>query len=220
MQITVLTLFPEYFSGPFSTSILKRGQQNQLVDFQLIDIRDFATDKHQTTDDRPYGGGPGMVMKVEPIALALESIGAAKGTPGQIIALTAANGTVFTQQVARQWSELEKLILICGHYEGVDQRVADNLIDTEMSIGPFVLTGGEPAAAVMVDAVARLLPGVLGNEISLADESHNQPGYSASPQYTRPEEFRGWKVPEILLQGHHAKIKQWRSEQSSTSSNK
>jgi tRNA (guanine37-N1)-methyltransferase len=182
-----------------------------------VNIRDFATDKHKSTDDRPYGGGPGMVMKVEPIAAALQAVDAKAGRPGELVVLTAAQGSAFTQQVAVEWSKLNRLTILCGHYEGVDERVAEHLVDTQIRIGEYVLTGGEPAAAVISDAVVRLLPGVLGNEVSLADESHNHPGYFAAPQYTRPDIFCGWKVPEVLTNGNAAEIEKWRLEKAKNS---
>lgn len=270
MKVTILTLFPEFFTSPLQQSILKRAQvKNQdttaPIEVQVVNIRDFATDKHHVTDDRPYGGGAGMVMKVEPIDLALESLGIkhktsdlnsslppekesdtnsasssslplgkesdtnsvsnsslplgeksgdtpdSEGKKRKVI-LTSAKGIPFTQQKAQDYSKLDELIIICGHYEGVDERVADNLVDEEVRIGEYVLTGGEPAAVVMLDAVTRLLPGVLGNEESAVHESHSTEGYIEHAQYTRPEEYKGWKVPEILLSGHHAKIDEWRGK--------
>ncbi len=213
MTIHILTIFPEFFVSALNESILKRAQKDGTVTFNVINIRDFSTDKHKTTDDRPYGGGPGMVMKVEPIARALESIGAKRNTPGKRILLTSAKGSLFTQQTAVEYSALQELVIICGHYEGVDERVAEHLIDEEIRIGDYVLTGGEPAAVVIADAVTRLLPGVLGNEESNKNESHSEPGILGHPQYTRPEEFNGWKVPEVLLQGHHKEIEEWRENQ-------
>jgi tRNA (guanine37-N1)-methyltransferase len=215
MKITILTLFPDFFNGIVGTSMLKRAAEQLVVEFSIVDIRSYATDKHQTTDDRPYGGGPGMVMKVEPIAAALAAHSPAVSTKHKTL-LTSAKGRLFTQRVAQEYSQLDSITIICGHYEGVDERVAEHLIDEEVRIGDYVLTGGEPAAAVMLDAVVRLLPGVLGNELSNQNESHSQPGVMGFPQYTRPEEFNGWKVPEVLLQGHAAKIEQWREEQRKT----
>ncbi len=211
MTINILTLFPEYFDSVLQTSMLKRAQDKGLVSFKVINIRDYAQDKHRVTDDRPFGGGPGMVMKVEPIALALESLSVAD--KGRVL-LTSAKGRQFSQPVAQQLATLTSVTIICGHYEGVDERVAENLVDEEVRIGDYVLTGGEPAAAVMVDAITRLLPGVLGNEESNQDESHSSPGKLGHPQYTRPEEFRSWKVPEILLGGHHKLIEEWRAQKS------
>jgi tRNA (guanine37-N1)-methyltransferase len=207
MKITILTLFPEYFTSALQASILKRAQLQGQVEFTIVNIRDFAHDKHKVTDDRPFGGGPGMVMKVEPIALALESL--PQSSNSRTI-LTSAKGQVFTQQIATSYAALDSLVIICGHYEGVDERVAEHLVDEEVRIGDYVLTGGEPAALVIADAVTRLLPGVLGNEASPKGESHSEPSVLGYPQYTRPEEFRGWKVPEVLLGGHHKEIEAWR----------
>lgn len=209
MKITICTLFPEYFTSVLSTSVLGKAISKGEVEVTLIDIRDFATDKHSVTDDRPYGGGAGMVLKPEPIVLALESI------PDRSSAHTilfSASGIQFTQATARNYAQLHHLILVCGHYEGVDERVVE-YVDQEVRIGEYVLTGGEPAAAVVIDAVARLKPGVLGNPESLEGESFSKPDTGAYPQYTRPEEFRGQKVPQVLLEGHHAKITQWRESQ-------
>jgi tRNA (guanine37-N1)-methyltransferase len=213
MIIHLLTLFPEFFESPLQESILKRAQAKNAVQFNIVNIRDFASDKHQTTDDRPYGGGPGMVMKVEPIALALQSL--KTGTNTKKI-LTSAKGKMFSQPLAQEYAKLDDLVIICGHYEGVDERVdervVEHLIDEEVRIGDYVLTGGEPAAVVITDAVTRLLPGVLGNEASNEGESHSKPGFFAHPQYTRPEEFQGMRVPDVLLSGHHAEIAKWRAE--------
>ena len=213
MQIHILTLFPEYFTSVVETSILKRAVSQGLVKFNIINIRDYATDKHHVTDDRPFGGGPGMVMKVEPIYNALAALGQLGAQPGVKRVLTSAKGPLFTQATAQAYSDLKELTLICGHYEGVDERVNDHLIDEERRIGDYVLTGGEAAVAVMIDAVTRLIPGVLGNEDSNQNESHSQPGVLGFPQYTRPEVFNKWPVPEILLTGDHAKIEAWREEQ-------
>lgn len=215
MQLIILTLFPEYFSSVLSTSILRRAIEKNVVRVDVLNIRDFTTDKHHVTDDRPYGGGPGMVMKVEPIDRALkhcrEQLVPAGVEP--FVVLTSAKGGSFTQQTALDWSAKESIIIICGHYEGVDERVAAHLVDAEISIGPFVLTGGEPAAAVMTDAVIRLLPGALGNSESNQNESHSVEGSLAHPQYTRPQTYNDWSVPEELLSGHHAQIADWREEQ-------
>jgi len=208
MTITILTLFPDFFIGPLSESILKRAQAKNLVQIKIVNLRDYATDQHQTTDDRPFGGGPGMVMKVEPIAKALAEIKVKSK-----VVLTSAKGTLFTQQRAQDYSQLNDLVIICGHYEGVDERVAEHLVDEEIRIGDYVLTGGEAAAAVITDAVTRLIPGVLGNEVSNQGESHSQPGVMSYPQYTRPEVYNGWEVPPVLLTGDHAAIKKWREEQ-------
>lgn len=213
MIINILTLFPNYFESVLNESIVKRARQNQLVEIRIVDIRQFALDKHKTTDDRPFGGGPGMVMKVKPIYLALESLGLKKGQKNKQIILTSAKGQSFNQSVAKELSQLEEVTLICGHYEGVDERVAENLVDTELRIGDYVLSGGEPAANVMLDAVIRLIPGALGNEESNKNESHDQAGDLAYPQYTRPESFNNWLVPDVLLSGDHTKIANWRNQQ-------
>lgn len=212
MKINILTIFPEFFINPLQTSMLKRASEKNQVSFKIINLRDFTSDKHQTTDQRPFGGGPGMVMMVEPIDKALEFLGAKKGQKNKRIILTSAKGFSFTQETARDYSQLEELTIICGHYEGVDERVAMHLIDEEVRIGDYVLTGGEAAALVMADAVTRLIPGVLGNELSNQDESHSQPGKMAHPQFTKPVDYKGWVVPEILLSGDHQKIKNWRSQ--------
>jgi tRNA (guanine37-N1)-methyltransferase len=212
MKINLLTIFPDFFGSPLQTSILKRAATKELVQFQVLNLRDFTTDKHQTTDERPFGGGPGMVMKIEPIDRALQSLGVIKGQAGKKIILTSAKGEQFVQQTAKAWAELEELTIICGHYEGVDERVVLHLIDVEVRIGEYVLTGGEVAALVMSDAVTRLLPGVLGNELSNQAESHSEPGKMAHPQFTKPVDYRGWSVPEVLLSGHHQKIEEWREQ--------
>jgi tRNA (guanine37-N1)-methyltransferase len=193
--------------------MIKKAQEKGAIVFNIIDIRDFATDSHQTTDDRPFGGGPGMVMKIEPIDLALHGLGLTKDTENKKIVLTSAKGKMFDQNIAKDYSKLEELVLICGHYEGVDERVSENLIDEELRIGDYVLTGGEPAVAVVLDAVTRLLPDVLGNQESHLDESHSVPGKLGHPSYTRPSEYKGMKVPEVLLTGDHQKIDQWRKDQ-------
>lgn len=213
MTITILTLFPDFFTSPLQSSIIKRAQAAGVVNVKIVNIRDYATDKHRVTDDRPFGGGPGMVMKVEPIDKALQALNLRKETLNHKIVLTSAKGNLFTQAQARKFSELEELTIICGHYEGVDERVAEQLIDEEVRVGDYVLTGGEPAALIMLDAVTRLLPGALGNEASPNDESHTEPGILGFPQYTRPEEYNGWKVPEVLLTGHHQDISDWRDSQ-------
>ncbi|MFH2118627.1 MAG: tRNA (guanosine(37)-N1)-methyltransferase TrmD [Candidatus Paceibacterota bacterium] len=213
MQIYVFTLFPAFFDSVLDSSILGRALKNKQLTVEVINIRDFSTDKHHTADERPYGGGPGMVMKIEPIDRALQKFKFKKGTPNEKIILTSAKGGVFTQQTAQDWQTLDRLGLICGHYEGVDERVAQYLIDEEIRIGDYVLTGGEPAAAVMIDAVARLIPGVLGNEASNLDESHSVLGQLGYPQYTRPEKYQDWSVPEELLTGDHKKIEEWREKQ-------
>lgn len=219
MRIDILTLFPEAIEPYLATSIVGRAQQDKLADIHLWNIRDFATDTHKTVDDTPYGGGAGMVMKIEPIHKALQVVcskftvvslptGQA-GTKRRIIVLSA-RGNQFTQQKAVELSKVDHLILICGRYEGIDQRVADHLADEEISVGPYVLAGGELPALIITEAAIRLLPGVLGNPLSLADESHNTEGAIESPQYTKPEEYEGWRVPDVLLSGHHEQIATWR----------
>lgn len=209
MTFTILTLFPDFFASPLQSSILKRATEQAGVTFEVVDIRDYTTDKHRTTDDRPFGGGPGMVLKVEPIDRAL----AALPEKNHII-LTSAKGPLFTQEVAKRLAKLDHITIICGHYEGVDERVAEHFVDEELRIGDYVLTGGEPAALVMVDAVTRLLPDVLGNEDSTVAESHAEPGLLGYPQYTRPEIYKDWPVPKVLLSGDHRAITDWRKGQS------
>lgn len=212
MKINILTIFPEFFSSPFAVSIIKRAIAIEAVEINVVNIREFAQDKHKLTDDRPFGGGAGMVMKIEPIDLALQSLGVAKGKENSQIILTSAKGQIFNQKLAREYSDLKELTIICGHYEGVDERVAENLIDSEIRIGDYVLTGGEVASVVITDAVVRLLEGVLGNSESIKGESHETEGQLAYPQYTRPEEYKGMKVPDVLLTGDHRKIEEWREE--------
>jgi tRNA (guanine37-N1)-methyltransferase len=210
LNFTVVTLFPRMFESPLGQSILKKAQEKGLISIRLIDPRNYTTDRHHVTDDYPYGGGQGMVMKPEPIATAIESIRAQ--TPKSRVVLLSPQGAIFTQKTAAQFAQEEALVLVCGRYEGVDERVK-SFVDEELSVGDFTLSGGEPAALVVIDAVARLVPGVLGNEKSAADESFSN-GLLEYPQYTRPEEFRGMRVPEVLLSGDHERIRQWRREMS------
>lgn len=213
MIINVLTLFPEMFTGPLSTSILKRGIDKGLLTVNLINIRDYATDKHKTTDDIPYGGGAGMVMKPEPIFRAVDTLAEKRGgDPGPVI-LLCPQGTVFTQQKAQELAGLDEFTLLCGHYEGIDERVRTALVTDQISIGDYILTGGELPAMVVIDAVARLIPGVLGEQESYAIESFAD-GLLEYPQYTRPREFRGLSVPDVLFSGHHAQIARWRRKES------
>jgi tRNA (guanine37-N1)-methyltransferase len=207
VRIDILTLFPEICKGPLSESMMKRAQAGGFVEIHAHNLRDWARDKHRITDDAPYGGGQGMVMKAEPIFLAVESL---RTADSQVI-LMSPGGRLLNQRLAGQYSPAKHLILICGHYEGVDQRVIDHLVDDEISIGDYVLTNGAIAAVVFTDAVVRLIPGVLGDEASAADDSHSA-GLLEFPQYTRPSEYRGWRVPEILLSGNHARIAAWRLE--------
>ncbi len=209
VRIEVITIFPEMLDGFLRASMMKRAAQKGALDLRTINLRDFATDKHQTTDDRPFGGGPGMVMKPEPIFAAVESV----RTPESRVILMCPQGRVFTQAVARELSAERHLIFICGHYEGVDERVREALVTDELSIGDYVLTNGVLPAAVVIDAVVRLLPGVLGGEGAAEQESFSD-GALEYPQYTRPAEFRGMRVPDALLTGHHEEIARWRAEQS------
>jgi tRNA (guanine37-N1)-methyltransferase len=208
MKIDILTLFPEICRAPLSESMMKRAQENGIVDLRIHNLRDWTTDKHHVVDDAPFGGGQGMVMKPEPIFAAVESL----RKENSFVILMTPPGKSFTQSLAGNLSKHEHLIVVCGHYEGIDHRVTEHLIDMEISIGDYVLTNGAIAAAVLVDAVVRLLPGVLGHEQSSADDSFSA-GLLEAPQYTRPAEFRGWKVPEVLLSGNHAEIAAWRKEQ-------
>ena len=209
MTFHILTIFPEFFHGPFDHGIIQRARQSGRIGIQVHDLRNWTRDRHRTVDDRPFGGGEGMVLKPEPLFEAVESIWPQR-TPGQRVILLSAQGRRFDQARARQWAALEGLLLICGRYEGVDERVAEHLADDEVSIGDFVLSGGELAAAVVVDVVARLQEGVLGNQDSAVYESFGEEGLLDCPQYTRPAEFRGWKAPETLLGGNHEEIKKWR----------
>jgi len=214
VDIDILTLFPQMFQGPFGTGIFERAIDNKLVSINLHNIRDYTHDKHHTADDYAYGGGAGMILKPEPIFEVLESIETdiKQGGGGLPIILLTPQGRLFSQQIAHELSRCSRLILICGHYEGVDERVAEHLVTDEISIGDYVLSGGELAAMVVVDAVVRLLPGVLGSEASLEDDSHVT-GLLEYPQYTRPAVYRGWSVPEVLLSGNHAQVSKWRREQ-------
>ena len=211
MRIDVLTLFPETFEGPLQASILGRALREGVAEVQLHNIRDYATDKHSIVDDYAYGGGPGMVMKPEPLAAAIEGVRAMAQPPGRVILLTP-QGRLFNQQAVDELVKEERLILICGHYEGVDERIREHFVDDEISIGDYVLSGGEYAAIVVIDAVVRRLPGTLGSADSLLEESHSD-GLLEYPQYTRPAEFRGWQVPDILLSGNHGEIARWRRNQ-------
>jgi tRNA (guanine37-N1)-methyltransferase len=210
-SIQVLTIFPEFFDSPLNTSLTRKAIDKGCFEVGLVDIRDCATDKHKTTDDVPFGGGAGMVMKPEPLAAALEH--ARANAPDCPRILLTPQGQRFDQAMARELSELPGMILVCGRYEGIDERIIEGWIDREISIGDFVLTGGEPGAMILIDAVTRLLPGVLGNAESIADESFSRPRLEY-PHYTRPRNFRGMEVPEVLLSGNHAKIAKWREEQS------
>jgi tRNA (guanine37-N1)-methyltransferase len=208
MRIDILTLFPEVCRAPLNESMMKRAQESGALELRIHNLRDWTTDKHHVVDDAPFGGGPGMVMKPEPIFAAVESL----RNENSFVVLMTPQGRRLTQTIAKEISARSHLIVVCGHYEGVDHRVAEHLADAEISIGDYVLTNGAIAAVVLVDAVARLLPGVLGHELSVADDSFSG-GILEGPQYTRPAEFRGWKVPDVLLSGNHAEIAAWRKEQ-------
>ena len=207
MHFDIFTLFPGMFQGPFTESILKRAQERGLLSIALHNIRDVTTDKHHVVDDYPYGGGAGMVMKPEPIFASIEAV----HQGGPIILLTP-QGRLFNQHIARELAQETRITLLCGHYEGIDERVCQHLITDEISIGDYVLTGGELGAMILVDAVSRLLPGVL-TEDSTEEESHSN-NLLEYPQYTRPPEFRGWRVPDVLLSGNHAQIARWRRKES------
>jgi tRNA (guanine37-N1)-methyltransferase len=207
MRIDVFTIFPEWFAGPFDVSLLSKARATGRLDLRVHDLREHTTDRHRSVDDTPYGGGAGMVMAPEPIFAAVEAV-----QPPRPLLLLSAAGRRFDHAVAIELAGGDGFSLLCGRYEGVDQRVADHLCDGELSVGDFVLAGGEPAAAVVVDAVARLLPGVMGNEASGADESFAT-GLLEYPQYTRPAEFGGAAVPEVLLSGDHARVARWRRAQ-------
>lgn len=213
MRIDVITLFPEILRGPLDASIMGRAQRGGQAEIVLHQLRDYATDKHHTVDDKPYGGGPGMLLKCEPIFSAVQDVQAKAAKPGRVILLSP-SGAKFDQAKARELASLERVVFICGHYEGVDERVREHLVEEELCIGDFILTNGALAALVVIDAVVRLLPNVVGNEASTQTESFSaERPWLEGPQYTRPEEFRGWRVPEILLSGHHGKIQEWSHEQ-------
>jgi len=237
MRFDLITIFPEFFDGPLDFGIVRRAREAGLVEARVHNLRDFTHDRHHTVDDRPFGGGEGMVMKPEPLFEAVEALlGGAAGTtqPGTAIVLLSAAGKLFRQETARRFAKLERIVLICGRYEGVDERVAQHLANDEICIGDFVLSGGELPAAMILDATTRLIPGALGNEDSTVNESFseekfmaphamNDSAFSASgiaprgildyPHYTRPQTFRGWDVPEMLMSGNHEEIRRWRRKQ-------
>ncbi len=236
MKFDIITIFPEMFNSYFSESILGRAQKEKLIDIETHSLRKYTTDKHQIVDDTPYGGGAGMIMKVEPIFNCVQNIKDVKNKQKNVktrVILFSAKGKRYTQRDAERLTEYDSLIFICGRYEGVDERVAEYIADEEISIGDYVLTGGEVPAMVLIDSVSRLIPGVLGNVKSLKEESHRNvrniqdnkitklikeqqiqqaKRYLEYPQYTKPEEFNGWKVPKVLLSGNHKKIKDWRQK--------
>mgnify|MGYP003588409884 FL=1 len=210
MKINIITIFPDMFTAPFNHSIMKRAQEKKLLTIETVNPRDFAQDKHQMVDDYPFGGGAGMVLKPEPMFAAVQSL---KTSGKKRVLLMCPSGQPFTQEKAKELAQYDELIFLCGHYEGFDARITDNLVDEAISIGDYVLTGGEIPAMVVIDAVARMLNGVLGSgESAIGDSFYN--GLLEYPQYTRPREFRGMSVPEILLSGDHAKIKKWRHNES------
>jgi tRNA (guanine37-N1)-methyltransferase len=230
VKIDILTLFPDICRAPLGESIMKRAQENEIIDLRIHNLRDWTTDKHHIVDDAPFGGGQGMVMKPEPIFAAVEDLrgsnqkasnaqhstsnvqhSRAANCESKIILMSPA-GRRFDQNMAMQLSQESHLIIVCGHYEGVDHRVIEHLVDLEISVGDYVLTNGAIAAVILVDAIVRLLPGALGHEQSAVNDSFNH-GLLETPQYTRPAEFRGWKVPQVLLSGNHAEITKWREEQ-------
>lgn len=221
MYIHILTLFPNMFTGPFSESIIKRAQDRGLVEIAIHNIRDYTADRHHVVDDSPYGGGPGMVLKPEPLFEAVvaiksergECVESERGESELPVLLLTPQGRLFDQRAAEELAKYEEMILICGHYEGVDERVREHLVTDEISIGDYILSGGELAAMVVVDALVRQLPGALGSGESVGEDSHSS-GLLEYPQYTRPQSFRGWEVPEVLLSGNHAAIARWRREQS------
>ncbi|MBU0596899.1 tRNA (guanosine(37)-N1)-methyltransferase TrmD [Patescibacteria group bacterium] len=236
MKFNVITIFPELISHYVSETILGRAKKNKLIDVNAVDLRDFTEDKHRSVDDTPYGGGAGMVMKPEPIFKALKNLdaipfskvdgltkvkkifnGSLKNKKKTV--LLSPRGKQFDQRMAESWSKLDEITFVCGRYEGIDQRVVDNMVDEEISIGPYVLAGGELGSLIIIETVSRLIPGVLGNEESLSEETFSQRSTINEqrsdleyPQYTKPSDFKGWKVPEVLLSGDHKKIKEWRSK--------
>jgi tRNA (guanine37-N1)-methyltransferase len=238
MRFYIVTIFPEFFTGPLDHGIVRRAREANLIELAVRDLREFAHDRHRTVDDRPFGGGEGMVLKPDPFFEAVESIvGASEAPPARAIVLLSASGKLFQQETARRFAKLERVVLLCGRYEGVDERVAEHLATDEISIGDFVLSGGELAAAMVVDAVTRLIPGALGNEDSAVNESFSELSPEAKieaakanvaaqkrapaedargildyPHYTRPQTFRDWSVPEILMSGNHKEIARWRMQ--------
>jgi len=237
MRFDIVTIFPEFFGGPLDYGIVRRAREARLVETHVHDLREFTHDRHRTVDDRPFGGGEGMVMKPEPLFEAVESLlGGTNAPPRTAIVLLSAAGKLFRQDTARRFAQLERIVLLCGRYEGVDERVAEHLATHELSIGDFVLSGGELPAAMIVDAVTRLIPGALGNEDSALNESFSASDAEAErhpvprrggdespvptnrgildfPHYTRPQSFRGWDVPEVLMSGNHEEIRRWRRQQ-------
>ncbi len=216
MIFDIITIFPKCFTSYFSESIIKRAQKKRIIKINIHNLRDFVKDKHRTVDDRPYGGGPGMILKVEPIFKAVEQIKKkAKRKKEKVkVILLSPRGKTLNQKIVNKLAKFDRLILICGRYEGVDERVAKYIADEIISLGDYIISGGELGAMIIVEAVSRLIPGVLGKKDSLKEESFSQPGYLEYPQYTRPEEFHGWRVPKVLLSGDHRKIKEWKEKHS------
>jgi tRNA (guanine37-N1)-methyltransferase len=208
VKFDIVTIFPEMVGGALAAGVIGRGRDRGLLDIVVHNLRDFTTDRHKVVDDMPFGGGPGMVMKPEPFVAAAEAIGERRGAPGAVLLLSPA-GARFTQADAERYRSLGHVVLLCGRYEGVDERVREHVATEEVSIGDYVLSGGEVPALVIVDAVSRLVPGVVGDEQSVEEDSFAR-GLLDHPHYTRPAEFRGWKVPEVLLSGHHGEIRRWR----------
>ena len=211
MRFNIITIFPNIFDSYFKESIIKRAQDKKIVKINIHNLRDYTKDKHKTVDDKPYGGGPGMILKVEPIFTAVSKLKKTKNKKSKVILLSP-KGKKFDQKTASRFSKLDQIILICGRYEGVDERVAKHIADEEISIGDYVLTGGELPAMVIVDAVSRLIPAVLGKKESLKEESFLKKDYLEYPQYTRPENFQGWRAPKVLLSGNHEKIEEWKKK--------
>jgi tRNA (guanine37-N1)-methyltransferase len=213
LRFDVITIFPEFFRGPFDFGIIRRGKENGLIEIQVNDLRDFTSDRHRTVDDRPFGGGEGMVFKPEPIFKAVAAV--RQSAQAEVVVLSAA-GRKFNQAEALRLSKADQVILICGRYEGIDERVVEHLATAEISIGDFIVSGGEIAAAVLVDAVTRYVPGVVGKEESILRDSFSDPAADVQlvehPHYTRPAEFRGWNVPEVLISGDHQAVRAWRHE--------
>ena len=211
MKFHILTIFPEFFDGPFRHGVVAKAMESGLIRIEIHDLRNWTYDRHRTVDDRPFGGGEGMLLKPQPIFEAVESLWPQR-TESQRLVLLSAQGKRFDQAAARRLAGYEELFLICGRYEGVDERVAEHLADEELSVGDFVLSGGELPAAMVIDCVARLLPGVLGNADSAVQESFGAEKMLDCPQYTRPADFRGWKAPDVLLSGNHEEIRRWRRQ--------
>jgi len=213
MRFDVISIFPEFFRGPFEFGIIRRGRESGLIEIVVHDLRDFTSDRHRTVDDRPFGGGEGMVLKPEPIFEAVEKI---RRTAETEVVVLSASGRKFNQAEALRLSKVEQVILICGRYEGIDERVVEQLATVEISIGDFIVSGGEIAAAVVVDTVTRYIPGIVGKEESVLRESFSDPAAETQriehPHYTRPAEFRGWKVPEVLISGDHEAVRRWRQD--------